>query len=251
MARAEECTVTERSGEELAVVMAAHNETGAVGAVVRRCREILGPEVDILVVDDGSTDGTAAEAAGAGARVLSLWPNAGKGAAMRAGISETSARWLVFIDADGQDDPGEIPLLLAVRARDVGLVNGSRFLGHLKEGSIHPANRVGNLVLTRLFASLFGQAITDSQAGFRVVRGSIIREMTLRGDEYEFETEVLGRVLRGGHRVVEVPVTRAPRAAGRTDFRRVRNGLRILGMMLGLRLLPSFALRRFDGGTGP
>ncbi|MEE2829977.1 MAG: glycosyltransferase family 2 protein [Myxococcota bacterium] len=227
---------TGADSEEIGVVMAAHNEEGAVGAVVRRSREVLGPAVDILVVDDGSTDGTAAEAEAAGARVLRLWPNGGKGAAMRAGIAASRADWLVFIDADGQDDPGEIPVLLAERKADVALINGSRFLGELKSGSIHPANRVGNIVLTRLFAKLFGQAITDSQAGFRVVRGDLLRTLPLRGDEYEFETEVLGRLLRQGRRVVEVPVTREARAAGSTDFRRVRNGLRILGTMLALRV---------------
>jgi len=221
---------------ELAVVMAAHNEAGVVGSVVQQSREILGPEVDILVVNDGSTDRTEEEATEAGARVLNLWPNGGKGAAMRAGISESRAEWLIFIDADGQDDPAEIPLLLAERKDGVGLINGSRFLGELKEGSIHPANRVGNILLTRLFAKLFGQRITDSQAGFRVVRGDAVRALDLRGDEYEFETEVLGQLLLRGHKVIEVPVTRDARAAGTTDFRRVRNGLRILAMMLKLRL---------------
>lgn len=221
------------------VLMAAHNEEGAVGAVVRRCRETLGEDVDIVVVDDGSADGTALEAESAGARVIRLPRNGGKGAAMRRGIAETRADWLVFIDADGQDDPTEIPLLLAECSEEVALVNGSRFLGELREGSIHPANRVGNRVLTRLFASLFGQPVTDSQAGFRVVRGEVARSLQLRGSEYEFETEVMGRLLRDGCRIVEVPVTRSRRAAGRTDFRRVRNGLRILGTMVALRVVPA------------
>ena len=225
------------------VVMAAHNEEGAVGEVVRSCRRTLGDGVDILVVDDGSADGTAEEAAAAGARVLRLERNGGKGAAMRRGIAESRADWLIFIDADGQDDPSEIPLLLSRTEGDVALVNGSRFLGELREGSIHPANRLGNIVLTRLFSTLFGQSITDSQAGFRVVRGDIARSLRLRGSEYEFETELMGRLLRDGRRVVEVPVTRSRRTAGRTDFRRIRNGMRILGTMVALRLAPGIRER--------
>ena len=85
---------------------------------------------------------------------------------------------------------------------------------------------------------LFGHRITDSQAGFRVIRGDLARAMALRSDEYEFETEVLAKVLRRGLKVVEVPVTRSPRSAGRTDFRRVHNGLRILKTMLAERLRP-------------
>ncbi|HCP46948.1 MAG TPA: glycosyl transferase, partial [Deltaproteobacteria bacterium] len=82
------------------------------------------------------------------------------------------------------------------------------------------------------------QRITDSQAGFRVLRADLARALALQSREYEFETEVLAKILRRGLRVVEVPVTRYPRAAGRTDFRRVHNGLRILKMILKERVRP-------------
>ena len=221
--------------ETLDVVIAAHNEAGSIGDVLRRVLDVL-PDAPLLVVDDGSRDETALQAVEAGARVIRIEVNGGKGAAMRRGIAETSGEWLLFLDADGQDDPAEIPLLLAAIADDVDLVNGSRFLGDLRPGSIHPANRVGNVTLTRLFGLLFGQRITDSQAGFRLLRGDVARAMDLHGREYEFETEVLARVLQDHGRVVEVPVTRYPRSAGATDFRRVRNGLRILATMLRERL---------------
>ena len=221
--------------ETIDVVIAAHNEAGSIGDVLRRVLDVL-PDAPLLVVDDGSRDETALQAVEAGARVIRIEVNGGKGAAMRRGIAETSGEWLLFLDADGQDDPAEIPLLLAAIADDVDLVNGSRFLGDLRPGSIHPANRVGNVTLTRLFGLLFGQRITDSQAGFRLLRGDVARAMDLHGREYEFETEVLARVLQDHGRVVEVPVTRYPRSAGATDFRRVRNGLRILATMLRERL---------------
>ena len=223
----------------LGVVMAAHNEGGSIAEVLRGIRAAAPDLVELIVVDDGSTDGTAALAEAGGATVIRITPNGGKGAAMRRGIAASTADWLIFLDADGQDDPAEIPTLLEHRADDVGLINGSRFRGDLRPGSIHPANRIGNVTLTKLFALLFGQAITDSQAGFRVLRGELIRGIDLRCVEYEFETEVLARVLRSGYRVLEIPVTRYPRSAGSTDFRRVRNGLRILGTMLRERARPA------------
>ncbi len=215
----------------VSVVIAAHDEAATIANVVRGAREALGPQcAEVLVVDDGSSDGTAEAARVAGATVLRLDRNQGKGAALRAGIPTTRGEWVVFLDADGQDDPAEIPLLLARAADgpDVALVNGSRFLGTLRRGAISAPNLVGNLAFTGLFAALYGRRVTDSQAGFRAFRGDVVRGLPLRSTEYEIETEMLAQVIRRGFRVVEVPVTRERRQAGTTDFKRVRNGLRIL-----------------------
>ncbi len=216
---------------DISVVLAAHNEADSIGAVLLQLREVVG-DAELIVVDDGSLDGTAALAEQGGARVIRCTPNRGKGAAMRVGIAASRGEWLIFLDADGQDDPADIPILLAEIREDVGLINGSRFLGTLLPGSIHPLNRLANQGLTALLSLLFGHRITDSQAGFRVIRGDLARAMALRSDEYEFETEVLAKVLCSDLRVVEVPVTRHPRSGGHTDFRRVHNGLRILRTML-------------------
>jgi glycosyltransferase involved in cell wall biosynthesis len=179
-------------------------------------------------VDDGSTDNTAGEAERAQARVVRLAQNQGKGVALRTGIQASRGRWLVFLDADGQDDPAEIPKLLGAVNDNVALVNGSRFMGELKKGAISRANWVGNVMITGIFDLCFGARITDTQAGFRVMDGDIARDLKLVSQEYEIETEILAKVLRRGLQVVEIPVTRYQRAAGHTDFRRIRNGLRIL-----------------------
>jgi glycosyltransferase involved in cell wall biosynthesis len=217
----------------VSVVIAAHNEAPTIADVVKRARAAVDGETDtecveVLVIDDGSSDGTYGAAESAGARTLRLAPNQGKGKALRVGIEASVGDWLVFLDADGQDDPDEIPKLLAEAKPDVGLVNGSRFLGRMERGAISRPNWVGNVAMTGLFDLAFGTKITDSQAGFRAISGEIARGLILSSVEYEIETEMLAKVLRAGHRVVEVPVTRYPRAAGATDFRRVRNGLRIL-----------------------
>jgi glycosyltransferase involved in cell wall biosynthesis len=223
---------------QISVVLAAHNESESIAEVIAQLREVVG-EAELIVVDDGSVDETADLAERAGAQVIRCSPNRGKGAAMRCGIAASSGDWLIFLDADGQDDPADIPTLLAEISEGVGLINGSRFLGTLLPGSIHPLNRIANQGLTALLSLLFGHRITDSQAGFRVIRGDLARAMALRSDEYEFETEVLAKVLCSDLRVVEVPVTRHPRSGGSTDFRRVHNGLRILRTMLRERALHS------------
>lgn len=218
------------------VVIAAHNEAATIADVVRRATQAVGRGCTVIVVDDGSTDDTARQAESAGARVIQLSPNGGKGAALRTGIAESTGDWLVFIDADGQDDPDEIPLLLEHAWGDTVMVNGSRFIGTMRSGAISGPNWFGNLFMTGLLDLLFVAPITDSQAGFRAIRGDIARALPLRSVEYEIETEMLAKLLRAGHRVVEVPVTRDKRAAGTTDFRRIRNGLRILGTIVRERI---------------
>ncbi len=226
----------------VSIVIAAHNEAATIASVVKAAARAVARSHEVLVVDDGSSDETASEASRAGATVLSLWPNGGKGAALRAGIQRSRGDWLLFIDADGQDDPGEIPLLLAAMdaaGPEVGLVNGSRFTGTLRDGAISGPNWVGNVVMTGLLDVLFCRWITDSQAGFRAIRGDLARDLPLVSHEYEIETEMLAKVIRRGYRIVEVPVNRYRRTAGTTDFRRIRNGLRILRTIVVERLRPA------------
>src|SRR5262245_29204070 len=92
---------------EVSVILPAHNEAATIGAIVRDCLSAVTQAKEIIVVDDGSLDRTAAEAEAAGARVIRLVPNRGKGRALRRGIEESAGAVLVFLDADGQDDPNE------------------------------------------------------------------------------------------------------------------------------------------------
>jgi glycosyltransferase involved in cell wall biosynthesis len=222
--------------ESVGVLIAAYNEGPSIGAVVRGCLAHTPGLREVLVVDDGSRDDTAAEAERAGARVHRLPVNQGKGAALREGFARVAGDVVVLLDGDGQDPPEEIPRLLEALAPDVDLVIGSRFLGRFEAGAITPINRVGNLALTGVLNLLFGVRVTDSQAGFRALRRRALDGLQLEARAYDIETEVLLQVQARGGRVVEVGVTRGARAHGASGLSAVRDGTRILARMIRLRV---------------
>lgn len=224
------------AGTSVSFVIAAFNEGPMVGRVVEGVRAHTPGLAEVIVVDDGSSDDTARAAEHAGARVIRLGRNRGKGQALQAGIREAVGDVLMFIDADGQDDPAEIPRLLSALKPGVAMVVGSRFLGVFLEGSVTPLHHFGNRFLTQAFNLLYGTSLTDLEAGFRAVRRSALPVLDMKAVRYEVEADVTLLVLRGGGCIAEVPVTRAPRSHGRSAFRSFRDGSRILARMVVGRL---------------
>ncbi len=212
------------SEPSVTVVLAALNEAASIAGLVRRCSARAD---EVLVVDDGSDDDTAEIAAAAGARVITLSRNRGKGVAVRRGALEASGEVLVFLDADGQDDPGDIPALLGALAEGPDLVLGSRFLGRFTAGAIEPLHAWGNRGLTALVNTLFDVSLTDTQAGFRALRRDRFLACALDAEGFDVEVDLLLEVLGTGGRVVEVPVTRHARAHGHSHLRTIRDGARI------------------------
>jgi glycosyltransferase involved in cell wall biosynthesis len=217
------------------VLVAAYNEAPVIGDVVRAALRTL-PSGEVLVVDDGSTDGTDRAAADAGARVLRLQTNGGKGSAVRRGLNEVRGEIIVLIDGDGQDDPTEIPKLLAALHADVDLVVGSRFIGHFKPGAITPVNHWGNRFLTSVINLLFATSLTDTQAGFKAFRAKTLQRVNLLANRFDIEVDLLLGVLRSGGRVVEVPVSRALRQHGESRLNSLLDGARILRRIVALRI---------------
>ena len=181
----------------------AFQAAATVGDVVRGIRESV-PRV--LVVDDGSTDDTAGEAARAGAEVLRLPENSGKGSAVRAGLAralETDATHVAFLDADGQHDPADLPALLTAAAAGEDFVIGSRMAEpDAIPGYRYRTNEIGSRILTRMT----GLEVEDAQSGYRVVAADLLRRLDLNARGYIIETEILLKSARHLSRFAHVPV---------------------------------------------
>ncbi|MGH9315836.1 MAG: glycosyltransferase family 2 protein [Thermoanaerobaculia bacterium] len=174
-----------------------------VGAVVRGVRRFL-PRV--LVVDDGSTDGTAERAAQAGAEVLRLSANGGKGTALRAGLArllESDATHVAFLDADGQHDPEDLPRLLWAAREGEDFVIGSRMrLAGAIPAVRYRTNEIGSRILSRMT----GLDVEDGQSGYRVVATRVLRGLRLNACGYLIETEILLKAAPRVRRFYHVPV---------------------------------------------
>ena len=188
----------------VAALIPAFEAAATVGAVVRETRAVV---PDVVVVDDGSSDATGAAARAAGATVLRQEPNAGKGAALGRGFEHLQGAGFthaVTLDADGQHYPDEIPrLLAALEFDDRAIVVGVR----RKDGQeIAALARFGNWVADELMTHIAGQALPDTQSGFRVYPLATTLALGATGSRYDFETEILLRAARRGVPLVGVPV---------------------------------------------
>lgn len=161
----------------------------------------------IIVIDDGSSDGTATVAKKAGATLVTHEVNRGKGAALKSGFDksiEVGAEWIVTLDADGQHDPDEIPLFIA-RQNETGadIIVGTR-MADIKD---MPAIRIFANRTTSAFVSMrAGQKIPDSQNGYRLIAADAVKDIQLETTRYDTESEILIKAARAGARIESVPV---------------------------------------------
>ena len=202
----------------LAIVIAAYNEQGAIGPVVEALpKEVLGQATAVIVVSDGSKDGTVAEASAAGALVCDPKVNRGQGAALRLGYRlarEGGAEYIVTTDADGQYNPAEIELLMEpILAGEADFVTGSRRLG--SEETKDPVRKAGVRFFALAISTLTGQKISDTTFGLRAMRAEVTGAVLLAQPQYQ-ASELLIGVITHGYRVVERPATIHKRQVGKS-----------------------------------
>ena len=189
----------------IVTIIPALDEEAAIGGVVQTISRELVQEV--IVVDNGSHDGTAAVAQAAGATGIQE-PRRGYGAACLAGArAARHADILVFLDGDGSDDPAELPRVLHPLLHDqADLVLGSRMQGQDDHSGLTPQQRVGNCVVTSLVRVLYGVALTDI-GPFRAITQSTFQALGMEHQTYGWPVEMVVKAAKQGHRIVEVPVS--------------------------------------------
>ena len=216
---------SETAGERpsLSVILPAKNEQAPIKPIIEGLRAVL-PNAEVLVVDDGSADDTAGVSEAAGARVVRHPYSIGNGAAIKTGARNAKGAVLVFMDADGQHDPLDIPQLLSQLDAGCDMAVGARTKGSQANTGRGLANRFYNWLATYMT----GQKIRDLTSGFRAVRADKFREFVyLLPNGFSYPTTITMAFFRAGYPVAYVPITAAQRT-GKSHIRPVKDGLRFL-----------------------
>lgn len=197
----------------LSVIIPCYNEVDFLEDVLRRVRAVQLAD-EIIIVDDGSTDGTRDilhrlenEAGNENLRILYHEHNQGKGAALVTGFGVAKGDILLIQDADQEYDPRDYPILLKPLEEDIAVVvYGSRFLGGPRK-AMNFWNMVANKMLTLVTNMLYNAILSDMETCYKVFKRDVVRDMTIRARGFEFEPEFTAKVLKQGIRIYEVPIS--------------------------------------------
>ncbi len=199
---------------KLSIIIPVYNEVKTLQEIIRRVQATQCAE-EIVIVDDGSTDGTREilqQLDGQpGLRIVFHNRNCGKGAAVRTGIEHAQGDVMLIQDADLEYDPRDYPALL--RPIEEGLadvVYGSRFLGAARRPILF-WNMVANKILTLVTNVLYNNILTDMETGYKIFKRQVVKDMPLHARGFEFEPEFTAKVLKRNYRIFEVPITFNPR----------------------------------------
>jgi glycosyltransferase involved in cell wall biosynthesis len=200
---------------QVSVILPALNESETIAQVLAAIPRMEG--LEILVVDGGSTDGTPQIAGMNGARVV-IEPRRGYGRACHTGMLEARGEILAFLDADGADDPLQLPAIVGPLLQgEAEMVLGSRLAGVIQPGAMPWHQRAGNWLAARLIRQLYHLPLTDLSP-FRAVLKRDLLLLNMQEMTYGWPTEMIVKAARRGWRILEVPVTYRPRLGGKSKI---------------------------------
>jgi len=232
----------------LSVVIPVYNEHATLEKIIERVLSVELPlDREVVMVDDGSTDGTRELYPRIEALVAERWPgvrlqikladrNRGKGAAIRQGFELASGDIVLIQDADLEYDPGDYPRLLApILDGRADVVYGSRFVGGDAHRVLYFWHMVGNRMLTLLSNMMTNLNLTDMETCYKVFRGEVVRSLKLRSDKFTIEPEMTAKVARGKWRIYEVGISYAGRTYEEGKKIGLKDAFQALGAILRFR----------------
>jgi glycosyltransferase involved in cell wall biosynthesis len=225
---------------KLSIVIPVYNEARTVVTIIEKVRE-LPLDKEIIVVNDGSTDGTREALAPfdrgvKDVRVHHSPVNLGKGASLRIGFSFASGDIVTIQDADLELDPSEfLTLRQPIVSGEADVVYGSRFLGQGRKGKGALSFFLANRGLAELTNLLYSANLTDIETCYKLFRREVLQSLTLRASRFEIEPELTAQVLRHGYRIVELPISYKPRSRNEGKKISWKDGFAAVGMLLSQR----------------
>lgn len=213
--------MTEKTPFNLSVIIPAYNESETIADVVAKVKSLY-PQAEIIVIDDGSGDGTAEIALKAGADVYRHPHNIGNGAAIKSGIRLATGNILVFMDGDGQHDPADIGKMIGYFP-EYDMVVGARPI----RGQSSIWRAMGNMAYNRLASYVAKFGVKDLTSGFRAVKADIARNFIhLLPNTYSYPTTITLGVLRAGRSLKYIPIQIQKRKSGSSSIKLIRDGVR-------------------------
>lgn len=221
--------------DKISVVIPAYNEAESIRDIVTEIRGLDGADKwEVIVVNDGSTDDTENAAREAGALVISHKYNLGNGASVKRGILASTGDVVVFMDADGQHPPSEIPNLLA-HIDEYDMVVAAR----TRDSKVSRFRSIGNFALIQIAQFLSGHKIDDLTSGFRAMKADKLKEFVhLFPRRYSYPTTITLSMLSAGYFVLYVPMKSIKaRAAGKSNIKPFQDGIRFINIMMRIIML--------------
>ena len=195
----------------LSVIIPCYNELNSIEQVVQSAIDATGPDGEIIIIDDCSTDGTRAlleqNIDGKSARVIYQDKNQGKGAALRAGFAAATKDIVIVQDADFEYDPRDYAVMIEpILNNQADIVYGSRFKGNRPHRVLYFWHRIGNGLLTFMSNMFTNLNLTDMETGYKAFRREVIQTIKIEEDRFGFEPEITAKIARGQFRIYEVGI---------------------------------------------